>query len=159
MVLTWPSKNSLAAVKRKIKQATGRNTTSRSLADVLRIVNPILRGWAAYFRYGASKRTFTYLAHWAWWRLIYWLRRKHPRIRWKHLRRRYYGAGGINEDGIVLYDPAYVQVVRYRFRGAQICTPFNLDEVDPAGARFRRTDHDDVGFVGQVSEQLALAPM
>ena len=59
----------------------------------------------------------------------------------------------------MLYDPAYVQVVRYRFRGAQICTPFNLDEVDPAGARFRRTDHDDVGFVGQVSEQLALAPM
>ena len=158
VVLTWPSKNSLAAVKRKIKQATVRNTTSRSLADVLRIVNPILRGWAAYFRYGASKRTFTYLAHWAWWRLIYWLRRKHAGIRWKHLRRRYYGAGGIAEDGIVLYDPAYVQVVRYRFRGAQICTPFNLDEVDPAGARFRHTDHDDVGFIGQVSEQLTLAP-
>jgi RNA-directed DNA polymerase len=158
VVLTWPSKSSLAAVKRKIRQATGRNTTSRSLADVLRIVNPILRGWTAYFRYGVSKRTFTYLANWAWWRMIYWIRRKHPHMRWKHVRRRYYGAGNITEDGVTLFDPAYVQVTRYRFRGAQICIPFDDGEIDPAGARFRRTNHDDVGFVGQVSEQLSLAP-
>ncbi|GAA0906939.1 hypothetical protein GCM10009574_099580 [Streptomyces asiaticus] len=30
-----------------------------------------------------------------------------------------------------------------------------VDEVDPDGARFRRTSHDDVAFVGQVSEYLA----
>ena len=40
----------------------------------------------------------------------------------------------------------------YRFRGAQISTPYNIDEVDPGGARFRQTSHDDAGFVGQVSE-------
>jgi hypothetical protein len=34
----------------------------------------------------------------------------------------------------------------------QIATPFNIDVNDPAGARFRRTGHDDVEFVGQVSE-------
>ncbi|MEV6395867.1 hypothetical protein AB0M39_13975 [Streptomyces sp. NPDC051907] len=44
---------------------------------------------------------------------------------------------------------------RYRFRGAQISTPYNIDEVDPEKARFRRTSHDDVAFVGQVSEYLA----
>jgi hypothetical protein len=38
---------------------------------------------------------------------------------------------------------------------AQISTPYNIDEVDPDGARFRRTNHDDVAFVGQVSEYLA----
>ena len=32
---------------------------------------------------------------------------------------------------------------------------YNLDEVDPDGARFRRTNYDDVAFVGQVSEYLA----
>jgi RNA-directed DNA polymerase len=36
-----------------------------------------------------------------------------------------------------------------------ISTPYNIDEVDPDGARFRRTSHDDVAFVGQVSEYLA----
>ena len=39
--------------------------------------------------------------------------------------------------------------------GAQIATPFNLDVIDPAGARFRRTGHDDVEFVGQVSEPVS----
>ena len=45
-----------------------------------------------------------------------------------------------------------MSVQRYRYRGTQIATPFNIDVIDPAGARFRRTDHDDVAFVGQVSE-------
>ena len=55
---------------------------------------------------------------------------------------------------MILYNPAKMRVERYRFRGAQISTPYNIDEVDPSGARFRRTNHDDVAFVGQVSEYL-----
>jgi RNA-directed DNA polymerase len=153
-VLTIPSKQALAAVMRKIKQLTGRGTTSLSLAEVLRTVNPVLRGWAAYFRYGASKKTFSYLGWYAWWRMIHWIRRKHPHVTWKQLRRRYYGADRITEGEMVLYNPAKMRVERYRFRGAQISTPFNIDAVDPDGARFRRTSHDDVGFVGQVSEHL-----
>jgi RNA-directed DNA polymerase len=152
VVLTWPAKHALEAVKRKIKKATSRGTTSLRLADVLRVVNPILRGWAAYFRYGVSKRTFSYLGYYTWWRMLLWLRRKHPRMTWKQARRRYYGTDRICEDGTVLYNPATMQVQRYRFRGANICTPYNEDEVDPTGARFRKTDHDDVAFVGQVSE-------
>jgi RNA-directed DNA polymerase len=152
VVLTYPSKAALAAVMHKIKQATSRSMTSLRLVDVLRKVNPILRGWAAYFRYGASKKTFSYLGYYAWWRMIGWIRHKHPHLGWKQLRRRYYGADRISEDGLTLYNPAKMRVERYRFRGAQISTPFNIDEVDPAGARFRRTDHDDVAFVGRVSE-------
>jgi RNA-directed DNA polymerase len=154
VVLTIPAKHALAAVMRKIKQLTGRGTTSLSLAQVLWTVNPVLKGWAAYFRYGASKKTFSYLGWYAWWRMILWIRRKHPKLTWKQLRRRYYGADRIAADGIVLYNPAKMRVERYRFRGAQISTPFNIDEVDPAGARFRRTSHDHVAFVGQVSEYL-----
>lgn len=159
VVLTYPSKASLAAVTRKIKQATGRGTTSLRLADVLRVVNPVLRGWASYFRYGVSKRTFAYLGYYAWWRMIGWIRRKHPHLGWKQLRRRYYGADRICEDGVVLYNPAKMRVERYRFRGAQICTPYNLDEVDTAGGRFRRSGHDDVAFVGRVSELVSPSSM
>ncbi|WP_328828866.1 hypothetical protein OHT77_14840 [Streptomyces sp. NBC_00252] len=57
VVLTIPSKPALASVMHKIKKLTGRSTTSLSLEQVLRSVNPVLRGWTAYFRYGASKRT------------------------------------------------------------------------------------------------------
>jgi RNA-directed DNA polymerase len=156
VVLTYPSKAALTAVKRKLKQATGRNMTSLSLKQVLWKVNSILRGWAAYFRYGASKRTFSYLGHYAWWRMIRWLRAKHARMGWKQLRRRYFAADAISEDGITLYNPQAMTVERYRFRGAQIVTPYNVGEVDPTKARFRRTNHDDTAFVGHVSEQLAL---
>ena len=154
VVLTIPSKQALASVMHKIKKLTARGTTSLSLAEVLRTVNPVLRGWAAYFRYGASKTTFSYLGWYAWWRLILWIRRKHPKVTWKQLRRRFYGADRIAEDQVVLYNPAKMRVERYRFRGGQISTPYNIDEVDPDGARFRRTSHDDVAFVGQVSEHL-----
>jgi RNA-directed DNA polymerase len=152
VVLTIPSKDALARVMHKIKEATGAGTVSLRLVDVLRKINPVLRGWAAYFRYGASKKTFAYLGWFAWWRVVYWIRRKHPHLTWKQTRRRYYGADRICEEGLTLYNPAKMRVERYRFRGAQIATPFNIDEVDPAGARFRHTGHDDVAFVGQVSE-------
>ncbi|WP_308794847.1 group II intron reverse transcriptase/maturase [Streptomyces spinoverrucosus] len=155
VVLTIPSKQSLASVMHKIKKLTGRGTTSRSLEEVLRAVNPVLRGWAAYFRYGVSKRTFAYLGWYAWRRMNLWIRRKHPCLTWKQMRRRYFAADSIAEGGITLYNPAKMKVERYRFRGAQISTPYNIDEVDPRGARFRRTSHDDVAFVGQVSEYLA----
>jgi RNA-directed DNA polymerase len=155
VVLTYPSKQALAAVMAKLKQATGRGTTSLRLAQVLRMVNPVLRGWAAYLRYGVSKKTFAYLGYWAWWRMLGWIRRKHPNLTWKQLRRRYFGADRIGEDGLVLFNPAKMRVQRYRFRGAQISTPYNVDQVDPAGARYRRTTHNDVAFVGQVSEHLS----
>jgi RNA-directed DNA polymerase len=154
VVLTIASKQALAGVMHKIKQAT-KTGTSRTLGQVLRKINPILRGWAAYFRYGASKQTFAYLGWYSWWRMIYWIRRKHPHLTWKQIRRRYYGADRIREGTLALYNPAKMRVERYRYRGAQIATPFNIDAVDPAGARFRRTDHDDVEFVGQVSELIS----
>ncbi|WP_206442965.1 hypothetical protein [Candidatus Protofrankia californiensis] len=72
-----------------------------------------------------------------------------------HIKDQYYGADRITEGGFVLYNPAKMRVERYRFRGARISTPYNIDEVDPEGARFRQTSHDDVAFVGQVSEYLA----
>lgn len=103
--------------------------------------------------YGASKRTFSYLGYYAWWRMMLWLRRKHPRLTWKQARRRYYGADRISDDGLTLYNPAKTKVERYLFRGAQIGTPFNVDAVSTE-VRFRHTGHDDVAFVGRVSEQL-----
>jgi RNA-directed DNA polymerase len=119
---------------------------------VLRVLNPILRGWAAYFKYAASKKTFAYLGYYTWWRVIAWLRRKHPKLTWKQIRRRFYGTDRIREGTMTLYNPAKMPVQRYAFRGAQISTPYNVDQVDAAGARFRATTHDDVAFVGRVSE-------
>ena len=51
--------------------------THRTLADLLRGMNPVLRGWCNYFRHGVSKRTFGYLDHFALWRIVGWLRKRH----------------------------------------------------------------------------------
>src|SRR5439155_7446290 len=56
-VYTWPSKKSLNSITAKVRNWTRRNR-HRSLAHLLRAVNPVLRGWCNYFKHGVSKRTF-----------------------------------------------------------------------------------------------------
>jgi RNA-directed DNA polymerase len=154
-VYTLVADEALASAKRRVKALTGRSTTNLELSELLRALNPVLRGWAAYFRYAAAKRTFAYLGWYAWWRVMRWLRKKHPRLTWKQLQRRYFGKDGIRAGGITLYNPAAMRVMRYRYRGARISTPWNEATLDPTGARFRRTSHDDPAFLDRLDEALA----
>jgi hypothetical protein len=62
-----------------------------SLDRLIHVLNPVLRGRANYYRHAASSRRFAYLSHFLWWRTIRWLRRKHSRLTWKQIRRRYLG--------------------------------------------------------------------
>ena len=153
-VYTLVCDEALASIKRKVKALTGRTTRNLDLADLLAALNPVLRGWAGYFRYAAAKRTFAYLGYYTWKRVVGWLRKKHPQWTWKKLRRRYFGKDRIQERGIVLYNPASMRVQRYRYRGAQISTPWNEATVDPNGARYRRTSHDDHEHLGRLQQAL-----
>ena len=87
-VYTYPTKAALATVKAKVRTLT-QGATDQSLGVLLHRLNPVLRGWTAYFRYGVSKRTFSYLRAFVWRRVVCWLRHKHLRASWKQLRRRY----------------------------------------------------------------------
>ena len=59
-VYTYPSKKSLNSVIDKVRTITRRHK-HRTLADLLRRLNPTLRGWCNYFRHGVSSRTFGYI--------------------------------------------------------------------------------------------------
>jgi RNA-directed DNA polymerase len=123
-VYTYPAKKALAAVKARVRAIT-RQGTNHPLSSLLRQLNLLLRGWTTYFRNAVSARTFGYLHQFTWVRVIRWLRRKHPRLNWRELRRRHLGGGWWPEqDGVVLFDPARVAITRYRFRGANIPTPW-----------------------------------
>ena len=127
-IYTYPSKESVASIKRKVKAIT-RQTTSQTLEHLLRQLNPVLRGWTAYFRHGVSAATYAYLRHYTWRRVIAWLRHKHPRGNWKQLRRQYLDTGWWPYQGdTVLFNPAAVRVTRYRYRGARIPTPWTQQE-------------------------------
>ncbi len=63
-VYTWPSHEALVSVMAQVRRLTRRGL-HRTLADLLRRLNPELRGWCNYFRHGVSKRTFCYVDHFA----------------------------------------------------------------------------------------------
>ena len=90
-VYTYPARKALRAVTGKVKTLCRRMDTNQPLEVLLLRLNRMLRGWCAYFRPGVSSATFAYLSAYTWARVIGWLRRKHRRITWKELRRRYCG--------------------------------------------------------------------
>ncbi|MGI5134427.1 MULTISPECIES: group II intron reverse transcriptase/maturase [unclassified Streptomyces] len=118
-VYVYPAKKALVAVMAKVKTIC-RRSTNLSLEDLLRQLNRMLRGWTAYFKYGCSNATFSYLRAYLWKEIIRWQERKHRRVPWKVLRRRY----GIwpAEGGKELFDPARVSAKRYYYRGTRIPT-------------------------------------
>jgi RNA-directed DNA polymerase len=123
-VYTYPSKKALRAVMGKVR-ALSKQHHNLPLAAVLHTINPVLRGWTAYFKPGVSSATFQYLRAFTWRRVMGWLRRKHSRMTWKQLRRRYCPDGWWPADGAVqLFNPGAVRTTRYRYRGAQIPTPW-----------------------------------
>jgi RNA-directed DNA polymerase len=122
-IYTYPSKRSLAAVIGKVRMLT-RRARHRTLADLLRAINPVLRGWCSYFRHGASKRVFCYLDHFTWWRIVSWLRKRHLGLNWGTISRRYLPGWEIRDGRVEMFRPQAETVSRYRYRGTLIPTPW-----------------------------------
>ncbi|MFJ1758655.1 group II intron reverse transcriptase/maturase [Kitasatospora sp. NPDC088134] len=123
-VYTYPSKKALHSVMDKVKTIC-RRSANLPLPALLRELNPVLRGWCAYFRPGVSSATFQYLSHYTWETVFRWARRKHFKANWKTIRRIYCRGGWwpVTERG-ELFDPAKVATTRYPYRGAAIPGPW-----------------------------------
>ena len=123
-VYTYPTRAALASVKAKVKAITSRRNTYQSLDVLIHRLNPVLRGWTNYHRHGAASKTFAYLGAYLWRRVWIWLRTKHPKATVRDLQRRYLNRWWPELDGVVLFNPATVAIVRYRYRGTNIPTPW-----------------------------------
>jgi RNA-directed DNA polymerase len=121
-VYTYPSKKALASVIHKVRSLT-RRQKHRTLGDLLHAINRVLRGWCNYFRHGVSAQTFSYLEHYTWHRVAEWIRKRHNGLSWGALRRLFPG-WEIRDGQTELFRPQTVAIVRYRYRGAQIPTPW-----------------------------------
>ena len=64
----WPTPKAVSRVKEKVRRAIGRRG-NWDLTEAIRQVNPILRGWGNYFRYGNSSEQFDKVDRYVWWRL------------------------------------------------------------------------------------------
>ncbi|RDI45326.1 group II intron reverse transcriptase/maturase [Nocardia mexicana] len=126
-VYTYPSKKALASIMAKVRALT-KKARHHGLADLLGRLNSVLRGWCAYFRHGVSKATFGYLDAFAWHRVTQWLLKRHKRITWAELYRRFLTGRPGNRpeaDGIAMFDTTAVAVTRYRWRAGNIPTPWS----------------------------------
>lgn len=115
-------------VKQSIRALVPRRSP-RPLADVIKQVNAVLRGWTYYFRHAVAGRRFAFLRYFTWRRIVAWQREQHrwgwkAVIRW--LRRPDGRWGVIADRDVALFDPTKVRIERYRYRGAQIPNPYDL---------------------------------
>jgi hypothetical protein len=54
----WPAKRSMKRVRARVKELTARSQTGKHLPDLIRAINPVLRGWGSYFRTGNAADKF-----------------------------------------------------------------------------------------------------
>ncbi len=124
-VYTTPSQRSKNKIRDTVRAKTYRSTLHTDLDELLVSMNRSLQGWANYFRHGVSKATFSAIDHHAWLRVAGWIRRKHRLTNRKQLRRRFCDRGWrIAHNGVVFTGASSVAVTRYRYRGANIPTPW-----------------------------------
>lgn len=89
-LLIKPSKESVQKFKERLRQEW-MALKGQNIVAVLGRINPILRGWANYFRISASKRTFESIDDWMFKRCVRYVRFTHPKKGWRWCRSRYWG--------------------------------------------------------------------
>ncbi len=76
-LLTYPAKSNVQAFRDKVRLCI-QSALGLSQEALLRKLNPLLQGWANYYRNGASKRTFEKLDYCICNQLWRWTKRRHP---------------------------------------------------------------------------------
>jgi RNA-directed DNA polymerase len=89
--LTKPQKEKVQAKLREIKEWLDKHPNVDP-GEVIQALNPILRGWANYYRHGVSKEIFATFDHHLVHMLIKWAKRKHPSKGVKWVIPRYFGS-------------------------------------------------------------------
>ncbi len=89
-LLIKPSKESVSNFKDRVR-LEWMNLKGHNVMEILKRLNPIVRGWANYFRIGVSKHTFETLDHWMLTRCARHVRSNHSRKGWRWCRKKYWG--------------------------------------------------------------------
>jgi len=121
-VLTRPSKEALIKIRRRMK-AELRALRGAPAAAVIDRLNPVIRGQAAYYRTGASKRTFNALDYYMWRPLYAWALRQHRRKNRRWVKNHYFGrynkarndtwVFGDRKTGAYLHKYSWTPIVRH----------------------------------------------
>ena len=81
----WPSQRAMKAVRSRIRALTGRRRWAgmKDIREVIRVLNPVLRGWGGYFRTGNASDKFNQIDRYVRERLLRLLAHRGGQRRWK----------------------------------------------------------------------------
>ncbi len=97
-VLIKPSKDAIQRFRNRLRDEWMALKGAPVEAIVNRI-NPIIRGWANYYKTVVSKKTFSKLDHWLYQRQVRWAKFRHHNKGWEWIKRRYFG-GHVSGHGL-----------------------------------------------------------
>ena len=73
-----------------------------------------------------------YLDHFAFWRIVGWLCKRHPKLNWGTVHRRFLPGWEVRDGQVEMFRPNKVAVTRYRYRGTRIPTPWTSQATEPS---------------------------
>ena len=151
-LLIKPSKDAVQRIRRRLA-AEVKALHGANAAAVITRLNPIIRGWAAYYRSVVSKEIFSALDHYMWVLTYRWARRAHPNKGKRWVKARYFAAFhpsrrdrwvfGDRDSGRYLVKFSWTPIVRHRLVKGRA----SIDDPDLADywARRRRRDQPPLG--------------
>ncbi len=109
-VQRWPSPKAMKRVRERIHGLTDCRHSGRDIRDLIKSLNPVLRGWGNYFRTGNADAKFNQIDAYVRARLCHWLIRRGGQRRRVQLERwpsqRFFAMGLYRLQGTVCY-PAH----------------------------------------------------
>jgi len=92
-MLIKPSKKNAQAFYRKVSETIGGNKAVRQ-EDLIRLLNPMLRGWAQYHHPVSAKQAYSRMEYLVFQRLWWWSKRRHPQKNASWVRKKYFHSVG-----------------------------------------------------------------
>ena len=92
-VLTTPSKKNVKAFLKKVRGIIEKHKDS-SAGQVMLKLNPVIRGWANYHRFGASSKILNSVDYAILKKIWWWARRRHPRKSATWVKQKYFTTEG-----------------------------------------------------------------
>ncbi len=122
-LLIKPSKAAVRRIRHRLRTEM-KALRGANAAVVLRTFNPIVRGWAAYYRTVVSSRVFGQLDHYLWWLTFRWAVRRHPNKPKGWIVSRYFGkfnphsrsrwVFGDRDSGAFMHKFSWTTIVRHQ---------------------------------------------
>ena len=150
-LLIKPSKASVSKIREKLR-AKWRRLNGQNVKAAVKELNPIIRGWANYFRISVASKVFHQLDQWMFHREVRYAKRSHPKKSAAWMRARYFGrfqaerdenwVFGDKESGMHILKFSWFPIERHVLvRGQASADDSKLNEYWAARNRARARDH------------------